>query len=783
LRELGWISDLRFPIPDWFGYISLMPNRRRFGLAGFLAVQYLLSAGGGALLAQAPQDPAPNPPPPQPRFAQQVDVVAVTPIHGIGLPRLLVPANVQVFSIADLETPVQLDLASLLDMKAASVHRTDAQGGAFQPDIQFRGFTASPLLGASEGLAVYQDGVRINEAFGDTVNWDALPASAIAGVNVIPGSNPLFGLNALGGAMSIRTKDGFAFPGARASIAAGSFGRVQLDAEAGGHRGPLAWFAAGSLVDERGWRDVSPSTIRRFFGALTHRRNASTINLTATLASNDLTGNGAAPSTLLEVDRSAVFTHPDRTDDDLALVALTFQTPVFRTGVLDVVAYYRRSSIGTFNGDAADDDDDREAEEEADDDHDDAEAFDGVNNMSRTRGRTGGATVQISRASTLLGRPNHFVAGGGFDASSVGFDFAAEWAYLTDTRGTAGTGLFDDDALVDLGSRSLTTGAYATSTWSLADAFGVTASARANWTSVALRDRIGTALTGDHRFGRLNASAGVTYRIAGPLSAYASYSQSSRVPTPVELTCADPDDPCRLPNAFVSDPPLEQVVAGTWEGGVRGASGGASWSVTAFATAVNDDVIFVSSGTLRGEGHFENVDRTRRRGLEVTAAYSAANRVALSAAYTWQQAAFDSDLAIASMFHPEAIDAEIQVRPGDRLPAVPTHIAKLGFDAAVTQRLRVGASIRAHSSQLLRGDEANRLDPVAGYAVVDLQARQRLATRLAVVARVDNLFDARYHTFGVLGEADLLGEAFDDDVRFYSPGAPRAAWVGMEVRF
>ena len=243
--------------------------------------------------------------------------------------------------------------------------------------MQFRGFAGSPLLGASEGLAVYQDGVRINEAFGDTINWDMLPTFAIASMNLMPGSNPLFGLNALGGALSIRTKDGFEFPGRRATATTGSFGRHQIQAGVGGHGQSLAYYVAGALVDEAGWRDFSPSTTRRLFADLAWRGSASRLNMSVTAASNDLTGNGPAPLQLLEQNRGAVFTHPDRTDNDLAHVTIRGQRLVSARTLFDAVAYYRHTRVGTFNGDAAD-------EEE------DGQFFDAINNLSTTRGRAAG---------------------------------------------------------------------------------------------------------------------------------------------------------------------------------------------------------------------------------------------------------------------------------------------------------------------------------------------------------------------------------------------------------
>ena len=495
----------------------------------------------------------------QPQFSENVEVVAVTPIHGLGVPKSKVAANVQVIVPPAVPALAPSDTARLLAERATSVTVTDSQAGTFQPDMLFRGFTGSPLLGSSEGLAVYQDGVRMNEAFGDTVSWDAIPATAIASLNLIPGSNPLFGLNALGGALSIRTKDGFSAPGSRGSFRGGSFGRYDVEAESGGQNGRLGYYLAGSLNTEDGWRDHSPSTVRRLFGDVGWRGTDSQFNVSFTGASNDLTGNGPSPEPLLAEDRAAVFTYPDRTDNDVAMAAARFLSSR-SYGHVDGVAYYRYTALRTFNGDWAGD------EAEGD--------FDAINNHSYTRSDAFGATGQLSRGTPLAGRDNHFVVGAGLDSAATRFDFSAEWAHLTPDRGTIGSGLFDEDDAVDLHSRTTTGSVFATNIWSATSRL-----ARHRFGAVQL-DRRPPARPdrrrphGDHTFGRLNPAAGVTFQATPRVNLYASYTQSSRVPTPVELTCADPEDPCRLPNSFVSDPPLDQIVAGTWEGGARGSRGG-----------------------------------------------------------------------------------------------------------------------------------------------------------------------------------------------------------------
>jgi iron complex outermembrane receptor protein len=470
----------------------------------------LLMVAHGAALAQQPPNAGQQPP----RVEERIEVVGVTPIHGIGLEKSKVHANVQVFTVEALRSP-GLDVATLLAQQGAGVQVSEAQGGAFQPDVLFRGFAGSPLLGASEGLAVYQDGVRINDPFGDTVHWDMLPSSAIASINLIPGSNPLFGLNALGGALSIRTKSGFDFPRRRASLTAGSFGRRHIDAEAGAHGDSLAYYVAGGLTDETGWRDFSPSTIRRVFGDFAWRGLASAVNVGVTAASNDLIGNGAAPVELLDDDRDAVFTHPDRTENDGVLLTTKARRQTSDRVFVEGVAYYRHTRNGTFNGDAAD------GNAPGDDD----QAFDAINNISHTRGRATGGAAQVTRTAPFLGRDNLLILGTGLDAAVTRFDFSTELAHLTADRGTTGAGVFDDDDAVDLRSRILVGGAFATTTWSLTGALAVTGGARFNWTSLRLRDQLGTALTGDHRFRRISPATGVTYRVRPWLDVYGSYAQ------------------------------------------------------------------------------------------------------------------------------------------------------------------------------------------------------------------------------------------------------------------
>jgi iron complex outermembrane receptor protein len=744
---------------------------------------------------QAPNTPSPAPP----EVRESVVVVGVTPIQGLGVDANLVPSNVQTITLdAGLLTGGRT-LTDLLGERVASVHVNEVITNPFQPDLQFRGFVASPMLGLPQGLAVYQNGVRLNEPFGDTVNWDLVPSNAIASLSLMPGSNPLFGLNALGGAIAVQTKTGFTHSNRSIAVSGGSFGRGAVEAEFGAHNDSFGYFVAGNVLAEEGWRDHSPSRLRQLFADLEWRRARTTVNTSLSLAANRLIGNAPAPVGLVDLDRSAVFTHPDETKARAALASVRARHSLGPDLLLDANVFFRRAAIRGFNGDDSAYDECAATGFEAFLCSDEGEGdvvidqfgrrvrqaadaeYDATNNTSRTRTNGWGGTLQLSSTRALGGRANHFVAGVTLDGGQSHYEAAAELARLTDDRGTIGAGLFDRDAAVGVKTRVTHAGLYAANFYSLSPRITFMGSARFHRSAVTLEDQLDDDLDGDHSFMRASPSAGVTIKVSDRATAFASYSRSSRVPAPSELSCADPDDPCRLPNAFVADPPLEEVVADTVEGGLRGSAPLLTWGAAVFQTTNQNDIMFISSGPLTNTGHFQNVGDTVRRGLELSLSGRRPD-VSWNVAYSFLSARFATPLTLSSPNHPDADEGEIEVEEGSRIPSVPAHNLSLNLTGTIA-KLTLGAGVHATSSQYFRGDEANLLDPIGGFADVHLNARLALGPRVALTARLTNVLGAKYATFGVLGEADeVLGDDFDDP-EFVSPGAPRALWVGLELSF
>jgi outer membrane receptor protein involved in Fe transport len=749
---------------------------------------------------------------------EEIEVIGITPTHGIGFPEELIPTNVQQATSEDLDKSQSLDLTEFINRTLASVNINAAQNNPLQPDIQYRGFTVSPLLGLPQGIAVYQDGVRIMEPFGDTINWELIPESAIASINLMGGANPLFGLNTLGGSLVVDTKDGFRHPGYRGELYGGSFGRLVGQVEAGWNNDEFGLFATGNYFDEDGWRDESPSNVKNFFGTAGWQGESSTLNVGLTYGDGKLIGNGPAPVQLLEIDRRAVFTLPDITENDMKMVILDGTHWFKDSMLLSANAFYRDIDTNAFNGDGTEFEECDIAGEEilvdefedldgndlctnADDfemvlDQNDnlflnAGEFDAINNIGALQQQSHGGSLEQTILSDLFERRNRFIAGAAYQQGEAEFRSVVEVASLQSDRSTSGSARFVPAETTEVATRSRTWSVYFTNVHSLTEDVSLTVAGRFNSTQIDIDDLSGDQpeLNGSHQFDRLNPAIGLTWQATPALNVYGSYNQSSRAPTPVELTCADPDAPCNLPNAFLADPPLEQVVARSFEGGLRGnlqrngmADGKMTWKIGVFHTTNNNDIIFQSTGGVSAnEGFFDNVADTIRAGVEISLS-SDRDRYSWFANYSFVKAEFDDPFTGTSPNHPFANEeGEINVEKGDRIPGIPEHMLKLGITVAISPRLSAGGDVVYNSGQFLRGDEANLLGETDGYAVASLRGEWRITDLLTVFAKVENLFDTEYETFGLLGEPDeILGPAFDDP-RFLGPGSERGAWLGIRV--
>jgi outer membrane receptor protein involved in Fe transport len=737
-----------------------------------------------------------------------IEVVATTPVHGAAVDVAKFPANVRTIGGNELRTLGDPSLPDVLDRLQGSATRVDSEGNPFETALTLRGFTASPVVGEPQGVAIYQNGVRLNEAFGDVVLWDLVPTFAVGSAQVIPGSNPAFGLNALGGALSLVTKTGFTFEGGRLDASSGSFGRADATAEAGARHGAVAVYGGVRGFREDGWRDRSPSRVAQTHLSLAFARDELTGEATLSLADSTLHGNGATPLALLREDRDAVFTFPDVVRDRGVTAAVTLGWEPRGAPALQASVWYRRTRQARTSGDVAEFapcqstgttdllcSDPGTADESVLSDRDGdpitaSAGGTGALNRSRIVTHATGSTVEATFETRPWQRRNLLSVGHALEWAWSDFTDGSEVGTLGPSRGVSGSGILlgGDDFTTDLATTSFYSGLYAFDSFEIAEAWTITVAARWNWARLGLRDRDGDALDGTHRFGRVDPSVGVTWAPASWASLYASYAEASRIPTPAELGCADPTMPCRLPNAFVADPPLDPVVARSVEVGVRGVrrrgTGGdrLTWALAAFGSRNADDILFVSSGALVGSGYFRNAGTTQRVGLEASL-HARWRRLDVALDYGLVRATFEDPLVVQSPNHPDAApDGTIHVRRGDRMPNVPLHAVKAAIDLHATDRWTVGASWQAATSRFVRGDESNQLEPLAGYVTMDLATSYRLLQPLEVSLRLTNVFDTHYETFGVLGDASGVFPEITDP-RFATPAAPRAVWVGLRASF
>ena len=750
--------------------------------------------------------------PQAPRNVRRVYVypTAPTPTARSGMDVDKVPAAINAFGAGQIARTGSLNVADALQQQIPGIIISDTTGNPFMPDIQFRGFVASPVAGTPQGLAVYQNGMRINEAFGDTVNWDLIPTAAIRSATVVT-NNPAFGLNALGGAVNVLMKDGFNYQGAEINTMGGSFGRIQSSAQYGKQIGNFSVYGALEGVRDNGYRNFSESAIRRFYGDVGYRTDAAEFHLNFGVAKNNFGAAAAVPVELLQKYWGATYTTPQTTDNRVAYANLTGKVDVTPTWTIEGSARVRTFRQKTVDGNPT------ETERCAADPgllcfNDDDVPANGLNGLqlanpfpadavlgqidrTTTRSTTTGATLQATNTDQLFGHNNQFMIGTSFDSGVTRFGASAELGTIGSNYVVNGSGIFlgRSGEPISIGPVSLRatnryTGIYALDTFDVTDRFSVSGGGRFNYASINLYDQIGTDLNGSHTFSRFNPMVGGTYKITPEWTAYAGYSEANRAPTPLELACADPARPCIVAAFLIADPPLRQVVSRTVEAGFRGSKelniGTLGWKIGGFRATNADDILAIPSPEVQGFGYFQNVGRTRRQGIEAQVNLTS-KALQLYASYTLVDARFLDPLTLDSR-SPFAVDDTIQVMPGNRIPSVPRNRVKFGVDYAVTDAFKVGGDALFVASQYFAGDESNQATRLPGYQVFNVHASYQINKTYQLYGRIDNILDNRYSTFGTFFERDDIpnftnGGAEFTDARTVNPARPRAFYAGLKA--
>ncbi|HJV85050.1 MAG TPA: TonB-dependent receptor [Noviherbaspirillum sp.] len=779
-----------------------------------LAYAIALLAAAAAPAVQAQQLAAPE------RELPSVSVVSAALLPGLGIDGRLLPYAVQTASDKTLKQSQSGTLTDYMTRQLAGVNANDIQGNSFQSDITFRGFRASPILGSPQGMSVYLDGVRVNEPFGDVVNWDMLPEAAIASVSLVPGSNPMFGLNTLGGALAFTTKSGRSHPGLEAETSVSSAGSKRLDLAYGTrHQGGLHSFVAATLLDDNGWREHSQSRLGNLFAKIGAQRGTTQWDISLLQGSSRLAGNGLLPSYrwsaggpingLYESNPRAAYTFPDVTENRLTQIAASLRHALDAETDIVAGAYWRNSRRDGVTGDVS--------EQYSNYAQDCAAGFDAsgaaVDPASCGTDRASAAALHSASLNSASTRQDsiglslnlnktlerhQFTLGTALDASRVRYAQQEQDAWFNGDRGVSADPQAAPEFVAGVHGTSRALGLYATDTWEVARATHITGAARFNHVEVGntLSNTSGEQPHERFTYSKLNPALGITRDLRTGLSVFANVAQSNRVPTVIELGCADPAQPCRLPAGLQSDPYLKQVVSRTIEAGTRWqASPGTSLSVSAYQTVNRDDILFFTAGATQ-QGYFANFARTRRRGIDFTASRTMGS-ISTHLSYSYLRATYDAD---GTLF---AGERNVNVHPGTPIAGLPRHTLKLGIDWNATHKLTIGSSMLAVSSMATQGNEDGmRTDttsgtPVAadwrirGHAIFNLHASYQKNRQWELFARVSNLFNRRYETYGVLAQDMFpngslvqphVAPAEAAEARFVAPGSPRIVTIGLRFK-
>ena len=750
----------------------------------------LLALAAGApvvLAAETPRDL----PADEVHNLKEVTVVAPAPLPSFSIPREAFPGNVQTATDADMERAKSGNLSSFLGENMESVVINDVQGNPYLKDILYRGYRLSSTLGAGQGLALYLDGVRQNSALGDVVDWTAIPEAAISTITLVPGSNPLYGLNALGGALALTTKSGETHPGVEADLSVGSHGRARLDVSAGQMLGD-GWhaFVAGTGFREDGWRELSGSWLGNLFAKVGRSTTDTQWSVSLLGSTSSLSGNGLVPDSIYGVQRNAIYTAPDIARTRAFQATLNGAHQFNAEDQLALTAYLRVGRAQATTGDVSDAYLDRllDCQGNAGDDgcQPGNAPANAVFNTSTVNTHDYGLSAQWSHTGDI----HSAVLGAAAALSRAAYRQDTQPATFNADRVAVADPASSPTTAASLDGRTTTFSLYASDTIKLLPHSYLTASARWNTSRTRTEMTLPNASDESFTFSRLNPALGLSHQLLSGLTVFASASQGTRMPTAIELGCADPANACQLPTGLQADPYLRQVVSRTYEFGGRWKAADATDLTLALYRSDNRDDILFERSPVSPLGFFTNFPKTRSQGLEL-GLRQRLGRLTLRAGYSYLQATYQADGQIQTPFA-----APVNVRPGTRMAGVPLHSFKLGVDWRATDSVTLGGSMIVSSSRPVAGNEDGaltaqdpRLASTAGFALFNLRASWQVDPRWQLYARVDNVFDRRYETYGQAGLSVFPGGtllqpgASVPAERFVAPGAPRLFLVGVRYEW
>ncbi len=726
-----------------------------------------------------------------------------------------VPSAVHVVDGKEIANVRKFNLGEALQRTAPGVIINDVGGNPAFPELNYRGFNASPFAGVPQGLAVFQGGIRVNEMWGDTVNWDLIPSIAIDRVAIETG-NPLYGLNAIGGAVVLDMKNGFTWQGAELDVRGGSFMRRMGTFQFGKQVGDFAVYAAGEAMGDKGYRYFSGSNVKRFYGDIGYKAEQGEVHANVTLGGNKFGASGPAPVEMVAADKSSTYTTPQTYKNQVAMFDLNGQFQVAPNTKLLGDVHYRGYNQARVDGNTT------EFECEPGEAFCETDAggmtnvpnFFTANGNDFTKGPPLGAidrtwtkinevgfTTQINNTDRILGFANKFTMGLNLEHGFTDFKAQQELGIINPDLWVTGFNYFTSDPAagitpVHVNVSNYYLGAYAMDTLDLTDKLSATGGLRYNRAQITSFDNgPGGALNANNTFNHVNPMGGLTYKVTPEVAAYSSYSVANRAPTPLELGCSDPNRPCVIDAFLVADPPLKQVTSNTIETGLRGGfkpaekfpsmlgfvPGTMQWTAGLYRTNVFNDIFSIPSN-INGRGYFTNAGNTVRQGVELSSRYND-DRMAAYINFTITDAYFNSQNFLGAPGNPavQAIGANsVLVNPGAQLPSIANYRFKTGVDYSVTKKWKVGGDFVYATGPYLASDWANQYGTLSPYGLLNLRTSYNILPNVQMYALLENVTNTRSRNFGSLFETNEIPFMNYTSPKMVSVGPPTAFFAGMK---
>jgi iron complex outermembrane receptor protein len=646
-----------------------------------------------------------------------------------------IPARITTLSGHDIDEWEPRILPNVLGT-VAGVSVYDDLGSQYKLNVSYRGFNSGPTVGLPPGITVFLDGVRQNEADAQEVDFDLLPMEHVKRVELLSGTASLLGPNSLGGAINLVTDRGEGPLHGDLGVSGGSFGQAEVEGTVEG-KSTTGWdyYLGGGYEREDGWR--SGTSGRNFNGFLNlgHFGVERGLGVQAAAAKSTVSSAGSLPESLFG-DPQINFTPGDVDALNTEQLNLTGYVPL-GGGRGTLTIFGKRFDANRFNVNQAPD----------------------PNVTALTRTYTLGGTADWRRQLPI---------GANSLSLRFGIDGSANWVHeqIVNTPSDVTGDVADAVAFGESGDEpqlGLTTDVKSPS-WDLAG-YGIadytvsrvtlSAGARYDYIRVPFQNQLDNSDNTTNNFHHFSPRGGINVEVRSGMSLYGSVGGSFRAPAIVELACADPTASCPLPFALGDDPPLDPVRATTYEVGGKLLRGNVLLDASVFRTDVRDEIFFIESPGSLVSGHFTNLDKTRREGVELSVMSSLLNdRVSWYANYAYTRATFQSNAQIfstraSSDFENSPLFGPNNVTPGDRLPLVPANQVKGGFSASLPRGFRAGLDARWIGSQYLRGDEGNEEKQLDPYVVMGARAgfSYRSWDFSTVVTNLLNSHDPIFGTF------------------------------------